>query len=298
MLSWTDAGAVQRPETLQIRVQRRYPGRVRASAPTPGRSLSLEEVLDNLRYFTEGQRGPRTAPCTGLVLSGVGLLSSQDTGPSLVAARELGIRHTVVHAGVEDLATLEATRWRGLVDTLVVPLRPSDAGPQAPLESARIAACRAAGIALAVNCVLDATAVAVLPALVDAARRWEPASFTLSFPFPGAADPADLVAPAVLLPALRAAVASLQGQACSPRLKGLPACHLAELAPLLAPSSNRWYVDAEHQRERALLFFPDVLAFHKGEACRFCARDPSCDGFFVEWLRLAGFPPLEPLSAP
>ena len=55
MLAWTDAGAVQRPETLQIRVQRRYPGRVRAGAPEPGRSLSLAEVsLENLRAAFDG----------------------------------------------------------------------------------------------------------------------------------------------------------------------------------------------------------------------------------------------------
>jgi hypothetical protein len=298
MLSWTDAGAVQRPETLQIRVQRRYPGRVRAGAPEPARSLTLAEVLENLRFFTEGQRGPRSAPCTGLVLSGVGLLSSPDTSLILTAARDLGIRRVVLHAGIEDLATLAPARWRGLVDSLVVPLRPTDAEPGMPLEDTRIAACRAAGIGLAVNCVLDAATLPVLPALVAAARRWEPASFTLSYPFPGAAEPTALVRPAALLPAMRAVVAELRGQACPPRVKGLPACYLGDLAALLAPSSNRWYVDAEHQGAGALLFFPDVLAFHKGESCRFCSMEPACDGFFAEWLRLGGFPPLEPISAP
>ncbi len=45
------------------------------------------------------------------------------------------------------------------------------------------------------------------------------------------------------------------------------------------------------------MFFPDVLAFHKADVCRFCTLDGACDGFFTRWLGLPGFPPLEPLQA-
>jgi hypothetical protein len=55
-------------------------------------------------------------------------------------------------------------------------------------------------------------------------------------------------------------------------------------------------VDADHQLEGALLFFPDVVAFFKGEDCRFCRCDTKCDGFFATYLRRPGFPPLSPLS--
>lgn len=55
-------------------------------------------------------------------------------------------------------------------------------------------------------------------------------------------------------------------------------------------------MDADHQQSKALLFFPDVVAFHKDEACRFCRLDTSCDGFFAAYLRRPGFKPLEPVE--
>jgi hypothetical protein len=79
-------------------------------------------------------------------------------------------------------------------------------------------------------------------------------------------------------------------------VKGLPACYLGEWKHLAGRTANRWYVDADHQLDRALLFFPDVVAFHKGEACRFCPADGACDGFFATYLRRPGFPPLRPLA--
>ena len=297
MLSWTKAGAVKRPTTLQIRVQRRYPGRVRAGAPTPTRGLSHQELLANLRHFTEGQRGPRTAPCTTLVLSGVGLLSSPETEAVLQAARQLGIERVVLHAGTEDLAGFQAEPWQPLVDVLVVPLQP---GASALLEhgARAVAACRAAGIQVAANTVLSRTAVPSLPALAQLAARLAPHSLTLSYPFPTSPDQPPPPTPSELLPALSTAVELLEAAGAEPRVKGLPACYLGDLADRLQPSSNRWYVDADHQLARALLFFPDVLAFHKADVCRFCSRDDRCDGFFSPWLRLPGFPPLEPVSQP
>lgn len=295
MLSWTEAGAVKRPITLQIRVQRRYPGRVRAGAPSPTRSLSRAELLANLRHFTEGQRGPRTAPCTALVLSGVGLLSSPDTLPVLTQARSLGIEHVVLHAGVEDLEGFAAAPWRGLVDVLVVPLQPETAhGLEVGAEA--VAACRAAGIAVAVNTVLSTLALGSLERVARVAADLAPDSCTFSFPFPTGAEQAPPPAPASLLPALGRAVATLEAADAEPRIKGLPACYLGPLAERLGPSSNRFYVDADHQLDDALMFFPHVLAFHKGDACRFCSHDSRCDGFFAAWLRLPGFPPLEPMQ--
>jgi hypothetical protein len=295
MLSWTEAGAVKRPTTLQIRVQRRYPGRVRAGAPTPTRSLSRAEILANLRHFTEGQRGPRTTPCTALVLSGVGLLSSADTRPVLTQARSLGIEHVVLHADAEDLADFAAEPWRGLVNVLVVPLQPD--GSHGLEEGAdAVAACRAAGVAVAVNTVLSAAALGYLERVAQIAAGLAPDSCTFSFPFPTGANQVPPPAPALLLPALKRAVATLEAVGAEPRIKGLPACYLGSLAEHLGPSSNRFYVDADHQLHQALMFFPHVLSFHKGDACRFCSRDSRCDGFFAEWLRLPGFPPLEPLQ--
>jgi hypothetical protein len=294
MLSWTKAGAVKRPTTLQIRVQRRYPGRVRAGAPIPTRSLSRGELLANLEHFTVGQRGPRTAPCTGLVLSGVGLLSSPDTAPVLERARALGIERVILHAGREDLDGFEATAWAGLVDALVVPLQP-DTGRSLDAAARAVAACRALGIQVAVNTSLAGAAIAQLDRVAALVASLAPDSCTFSYPYPSGAEQPAPPLPRALLPALGAAVAALESAGAEPRIKGLPACYLGPLAPRLQPSSNRWYVDAEHQRAEALLFFPDVLGFHKADACRFCARDDRCDGFFAAWLSLPGFPALEPL---
>ena len=78
MLRWTAAGAVSTPTWVQIRVQRSYPGRIRAGAPTPTRSMSPEELAENIRHFTQGLQGTRSVPCTGLVLSGVGVARRED----------------------------------------------------------------------------------------------------------------------------------------------------------------------------------------------------------------------------
>jgi len=295
MLSWTKAGAVKRPTTLQIRVQRRYPGRVRAGAPTPTRGLTRGEIEANLRHFTEGQRGPRTAPCTTLVLSGVGLLTSPDTAPVLRSARTLGIDRVVLHAGTEDLSAFSAEPWLGLVDVLVVPLQPGDGGALLEHGARAVAACRTADIQVAANTVLSAASLSDLPALASRVDQLAPHSLTLSYPFPTGAQQQAPPLPRALLPALSTAVSLLEDAGAEPRIKGLPACYLGALADRLQPSSNRWYVDADHQTGRALLFFPDVLAFHKADVCRFCSRDDRCDGFFVDWLRLPGFPALEPL---
>ena len=69
MLRWTAAGAVSEPTAVQIRLSPRYPGRVRAGAPSPQRSLTEEEVDDNVRWFVAERVGPRTPACTTVVLS-------------------------------------------------------------------------------------------------------------------------------------------------------------------------------------------------------------------------------------
>ena len=73
-------------------------------------------------------------------------------------------------------------------------------------------------------------------------------------------------------------------------LKGLPACRLTRHRERMWRSRNRWYVDAGHQRDKALLFFPDVTRFAKADACRFCSWSDRCDGAPDAWLRagLAG----------
>jgi len=297
MLSWTAAGAVQKPETVQIRVQRSYPGRVRAGAPVPTRSMSEAEVLANVRWFTEGQRGPRGLPCTGLVLSGVGVVSRPDSPAVLATARDLGIRRVVLHVGGEDLEDFLAEPWRALVDVLVVPLQPVEVEGGLEAGARAVRTSREAGIRVAVNTVLDQRAVDRLAAVARSVVRVRPDEVTFTYPFPingsqGAAPPP--IARTVTL--LGEAVRLLAAEGIRPRVKGLPACYLKEHAGCLEPSWNRWYVDADHQEDEALLFFPDVVSFHKEEVCRFCRLDDACDGFFATYLRRPGFPPLDPVE--
>ena len=105
MLQWTPAGAVATPRTIQIRVQRSHPDRVAVGAPDAERSLSPEELQANIRFFTEGLRGPRTTPCTRLVLSGVGVARRPDLASAIALARDLGIEQIILHASASDLST-------------------------------------------------------------------------------------------------------------------------------------------------------------------------------------------------
>ena len=295
MIRWTAAGAVSTPTTVQVRVQRSYPGRIRAGAPVPTRSMSREELLDNLRYFTEGLEGPRTQPCSGLVLSGVGVATRPDIPEAIERARSLGIAWVVMHVGGEDLDDLDPARFVGLVDTLVTPVQPENGTLVKVCET--IARARSAGLKVAANTVLTANA---LPSLGRAARplaKAAPDSMTFTYPFPINGNEATSAPnPGRVMSALRPALAELDQAGVSAQIKGLPACHLGRDAHRLGRTSNRYYVDADHQTTDALVFFPDVVRFHQDDVCRFCTLNEQCDGFFSTYLRRPGFPPLRPVE--
>jgi hypothetical protein len=297
MLSWTTTGAVEKPTSLQIRVQRSYPGRIRAGAPEPTRSMSAEEVVANIRHFTAEQQGPRGVPCTALVLSGVGVTAREDAPAALALARELGIRRVILHAGGEDLDHLDVAAWAGRLDVLVLPLQPDAVGGGLVAGTRAVRAAREAGVRVSVNTVLDPRAVDRLDAVARSISRVRPDEVTFSYPFPinggEGADPSPIPR---TVAALQGAVDVLAALGITPRIKGLPACYLGRVRPFLGRSANRWYVDADHQRDRALLFFPEVVSFTKEELCRFCACDDRCDGFFATYLRRPGFPPLDPIE--
>ena len=279
MIRWTAAGAVPTPTTVQVRVQRSYPGRIRAGAPVPTRSMSRDELLENLRYFTEGLNGPRTKPCTGLVLSGVGVATRSDIPEAIKSARNLGIDWVVLHVGGEDLDALDPARFTGLVDTLVTPVQPENGTLVTVCDT--IERARLEGLKVAANTVLTANA---LPALARAARplaKAAPNGMTFTYPFPINGNEATSAPnPGRVMSALRPALAVLDSAGVAVQVKGLPACHLGPDAHRLGRTSNRYYVDADHQMKRALVFFPDVVRFHKDDGCRFCVKDDVCDGFF------------------
>ena len=294
MLRWTPSGAVAAPTTVQIRVQRRYPGRVRAGAPAPTRSLSPAELLANIEHFTEGLRGPRTAPCTGLVLSGADIAGRPDLPAALDKARVLGVEHVVLHVGEAPLTLATMRDLADRVDVFVVPLQP-DARPDIAERTIRTA--HTLGVRVSTNTVLRAAALPLLDSTVDALLELRPVAVTLSHPFP-TGTAAETVAPLEnVRRALDDALPRLRAAGLPVRLKGLPACHLGPHAAHLGRTANRWYVDAEHQREDALLFLPDVLSFHKDDVCRFCSADPVCDGSFAAWLALPGSTPLRPITS-
>ena len=304
MISWTEAGAVERPTTLQVRLQRSYPGRVRAGAPVPTRSMSTRDVLDNIRHFTQGQRGPRGVPCDALVLSGVGVVNRPDLLEISGAARRFGVRRITLHTGGEDLEQLEARLGEqdgsggpAAFDHVVVPFQPVAVGRGLSTALRSASHCKAAGTRVTVNTVLTQRAVERLQAVARGILRLEPDSVVFTYPFPvNGNDSAEPPPVARTLAALRSALALLVPAGIQPRIKGLPACYLGEDSRYLGRTSNRWYVDADHQLDDALLFFPEVVSFHKEEICRFCSVDGQCDGFFATYLRRPGFPPLDPLD--
>jgi hypothetical protein len=298
VLTWTEAGAVQRPDVVQIRVQRAYPGRVRAGAPVPTRSMSRQEIEANLRFFTEGMSGPRARRCLRLVLSGVGVAAREDTPELLARARALGMERIVLHIGAEDLERFELARHRDQVDVVVVPVQP---GPGVGLGAgARVLrACVDAGVDVAANTVLSEAGLRDLEVAARTIASAGPRSATFTYPFPIAGNTAAMVPPVgAVVAALSRAVPRLEEAGVQVNIKGLPRCYLGSLGRLVGRTINRWYVDADHQLGEAILFFPGVVRFHKSEACRFCLADADCDGFFATYLRRSGFPDLEPISEP
>lgn len=255
--------------------------------------MSAEEVLDNVRYFTVGLDTPRSRPCEGLILSGVGVASRVDTPAALDAARGWGVRSTTLHVGAEDLENLDLERLHGRVDALVVPVQPGPAGGGLQQGAAALRRCQGAGFRTVASTTLSAHAV---PELLPAARAIAaaaPHGATFTWPFPIAGNTSVHVPGlGAALQALGAAVPVLEAAGVRVDIKGLPACYLGGLRRLVRRSVNRWYVDADHQRGEAILFFPDVVRFTKAETCRFCALDGACDGFFATYLRREGFPPL------
>lgn len=274
MIRWTGAGAVAAPETLQIRVTKRFAGRVEAGAPTPTRTLSIDEVCANIRFFTVGMRKPRTRPCTALVLSGVTAPMAPQLLPAIHLARAEGVERITVHAPREGGGL-------GALAEVADAAAMTVAGPQ-DIDALR----QVCGEAVRVTAVvlLDEAGLAVLGATLAAVAAIPVDQVVLTWPLLGPEPPhADVV-----LPRLAAAVEPLRAAGIAYGLKGLPPCAVLRhgdgewIGTWRSP--NRWYVDADHQTRDALLFFPDVVRFAKPDVCRFCALSQRCDGVVQGWL--------------
>lgn len=278
MLQWTAAGAVAAPDTVQIRVTRQFSGRVPAGAPDPTRSLSDEEIRSNLYAFTVGRRGPRTKPCRAVVLSGLDVSARPDMAALLAESRGWGIERITLHLGHGEREILAASPLRKVVDVVVVTV----AGTP---DLADVAALRRAPGGPHVNVVvlLDEATLPQLPALVAGLAALKPSRVVLTWPLPSGGElppHADRVALA-----LHAVVPTLDAAEVPVHIKGMPACRLGSLASRVTRSGNRWYIDADHQNDRALLFFPDVVRFLRVDECRFCVAADHCDGPPEMWWR-------------
>lgn len=290
MLRFTGAGLVQAPTTLQIRVTRSLPGRVRADAPQPRRSLSDEEVRENVHHFTVGKRGPRTRPCAGLVLSGVALGARAGLGAVLAEGRLWGLERVTLHLGRDQRHGLLTSPLRRHVDDLALTITTDrDVADVGPLV--------AAGLGVTAVVPLEHAVLPRVDHLAAALATARPTRVVFTWPLHAAVPP--LASKAVAH--LPSAIGVLDGAGVPAGIKGLPLCALGDLAHLAWRSANRWYVDAEHQGDDALLFFPDVVRFSKVDDCRFCAADERCDGAPATHLRSgrAGrLAPIPPNSAP
>jgi hypothetical protein len=276
------------PETLQMRIAPQFADRVRAGAPEPARALTLDEVSENLRFFADP--GPRGRPISGLVLSGLPA-TLEGIAEAVAWARARSVRRCAVHVDRPRLVELTGSPLIDQVDTLVVAVR-VPVVPEVPVGSR---------IELHAVVPLEPATADQLSAVLAAVRAARPARVVLTWPFPGSGGPgAEAMAASMLVPKIRAALPALEGLPWV--LKGLPACALTDLLPRHAleahvwRSANRWYVDAAHQRERALLFLPEVVRFAKREVCRFCALDPRCDGVAEAWLAQGLVGPLVPFA--
>lgn len=269
MLSFTSRGAVASPRTLQIRVGADEPGALRAGAPAPSRDLTDDEIRANIERFTTARDTPRTRPCNRLVLSG---LSGRVPHPEVVSfARSHGVERVVLHG--------RAPALEGHVDAVAVRCRDAGeaSGPDHTPWTAIVP--------------LTFDTIAGLDALVAALCVRRPTRVVLSWPFP---------ADEVRLAPLDSAVASARRALEALDTAGLPAV-LRGLPPCLDGSDegrtdNRFYVDADHQLDRALLWVPDVVQYRKPDSCRVCRKSPVCDGVVAAWLDRGVVGPLEPIA--
>ncbi|TVQ86749.1 MAG: hypothetical protein EA397_19500 [Deltaproteobacteria bacterium] len=287
VLRFTSAGVVGAPTTLQVRLSRELPGRIPAGAPDPDRPISNDELLDNLRYFTVVRSGPRVRPCTTLVLSGVRLGQREGLAPVLAQGAAWGMERVVLHLGRGERDALRSSPVRERVHEVVISV-------ERDLDLADVAALIRSGVAVVVALPLSQAGLSRLDAFARALVSLAPARVVLTWPLAGEPPPHA----ARVAQALRAPTAALDRAGIGVSIKGLPLCGLGPAGRFVHRTRNRFYVDAAHQREHALLFFPEVLRFVRPDPCRFCAVASDCDGAPARWLQegLAG--PIRPVTTP
>jgi hypothetical protein len=273
VLTFTSRGAVSAPVTLQVRVGAEEPGALRAGVRRPSRDMTVEEVRAAIEAFTTGRRGPRTRPCTDLVLSGAASLPAD----VVAFARQSGFRRVTLHGRAEALEPL-VDRVALRVDRAAhVPIRP-------PVPVPWVAVVQ-----------LSRSGVATLGSIVEAIGRLDagsrPERAVLAWPLPGHDGDALPDVPDASIEAHRA-IEALGAHGVSAILRGLPPCLDGSIE---GRTRNRFYVDADHPSDRARLWVPDVVQYLKPDSCRVCRLSTRCDGVAAPWLERGILGPLEPI---
>jgi hypothetical protein len=281
MLSWTSKGAVSSPAVLQIRMNSAIGGLVAAGAPSPSRAVTLDEFYENLAYFSL-RRGSRAVPIERLVLSGI----AEDTpvGSLIEAAQKVGVTHTTLHLSAPVASQLG--NEIGHANAVVIPIfNASDVATlwAVPSDIFRIA-------------VLQVTQRTAWEKhnLLACLERTPPDLIVITWPYVG--EGLESLSTDQVVD-VRKAYERLAQTAARVVIKGMPACIVDFCDEVGTKSSNRWYVDSDHQQEEAILFFPNVVRFSKAEACRFCAITSLCDGVPTRWASPSTMRACTPIEA-
>ena len=258
VLSFTPAGAVQTPTTLQIRWQPSFAQRVEAGAPSPTRVLEADEVLANIRHFTLDRVNPRTRPINALVLSAFDPTTA-DFKRIIHAARQWGVARITGH-----LTPQQVDRVSHGLDAIAVRVRTAADVRRVILHHDRHTT---------VVVLLDRDTEQRAGPLASALAQSAPDRIVFTWPFP----PAEPLFAARATQLLDRLVSHLPPHV-EWGLKGLTACQAPLHRDRVWRTSNRFYVDSDHQGDNALLLIPHLVDFTKPDSCRYCRRNPSCDG--------------------
>ncbi len=257
MLRFTSAGVVRDPTTLQLRVGRSFPERMSAGAAEPSRGMTDAEILANIHHFTVDRAGPRQQGCDRLVVSAVTVQRLRQLEGVWRQARQAGITHIRAHVtgAVEQAA-------EG-VDELVAVLDTPERGPSLAGADLVLVPARRGRLGVAEDCLRQ-----VLAAGGRALLAW---------PLRAEEQPADA-------PAVRALLQRLAADGLVVRVSGGPPCLSGQPPEDCRPVANRWYADADHQRDEALLFHRDLVRWVKVDACRACPLQGRCSGIPSGWV--------------
>ena len=268
MITWTPSGLVRTPSTVQIRCMQAGPKEFKAGAPMPLRSLSVQEFRSNLQYFRFELDTPRTIPCTSLTLSGL----NGDDWQRYECMQEMSFDYITLHLNPSSINWNELERYQDSFQRISIPINQEH-------QLLSIPAWAISKTTIIIS--LEKDLSHWLPQTIQKANTedWNP--FVFLYPFPKNTESQPL-SPQKAIHLLEQLTLNYLKK---PIIKGLPYCLANATHTLFAKTTNRWYVDAQHQREKALLFFPDIACYYKDDQCRFCQHNEECDGFFLEYLK-------------